>query len=113
MVFGKEMAHIEFVLDAETGKLEAWVLDGSAENGVRVPQTEIELAVEVGDRSETVTLRARSNNLSGEKPGDTSEFEASSPALVGVKEFDATITSFTVKGTEFKAVKFPFPRGNE
>ena len=87
------------------------MLDGSAENGVRVPQTEIELAVEVGDRSETVTLRA--NKLSGEKPGDTSEFEATSPALVGVKEFDATITSFTVKGTEFKAVKFPFPRGNE
>ncbi len=113
VVFGSETAHLEFVLDATTGQLEAWVLDGSAENGVRVSQESIELLVTVDGKSETIKLAARANKLSGEKPGDTSEFEATSALLKGVTKFDATVVSLTVKGTEFKSVEFPFPAGNE
>ncbi|MEM7262944.1 MAG: hypothetical protein AAF488_13205 [Planctomycetota bacterium] len=112
VMFGEETAHLELVLDSSTGKIEGYVLDGSAANAIRVPQPKIDLWVKVGDASETVTLEARANKLSGEKPGDTSEFEGRSALLAGATSFDGSVVEITVRGTKFENVSFPFPLGN-
>jgi hypothetical protein len=121
VVFGGEFAHIELVLDSNEGKLTAYVLDGEAENPVRINQKEIELkiSIESSDGQEgkrlnfPLKLRAVANVLTDETEGDTSEFAGQSDHLKGVTNFDAVVTVITIKGKEFKDVAFNFPKGNE
>jgi hypothetical protein len=60
-----------------------------------------------------VSLKAMANLLSEEKVGDTSQFGGQSDKLKNVKKFEASVNAVTVKGKEFKDVKFKFPEGNE
>jgi len=110
--FGEEFAHLELVLDAVTGKLTGYTLDGEAENPVRVKQLEIEIKM-IKPAAGSVKLKAVASPLSGEKEGDTSEFEGQADQLKGIKDFDAQVSSITIKGKEFKDVKFNYPKGNE
>jgi hypothetical protein len=112
IVFGEEFAHLELVLDSETGKITAYVLDGEAEKSVQIAQTEIEISVEKTNKF-LVKLEAVENTLTGEKKGATSEFNGESEKLKGLKDFDAEIVKILVKGKEFKNVHFNFPKGNE
>lgn len=112
--FGEEFAHLELVL--KDGRLTGYVLDGEAEKAVRVKQKEIEIKIdkiEGKEKSVTVTLKAVANVLTGETEGDTSEFHATSDDLKKVKKFEASVSAMSVKGKEFKDVKFKFPEGNE
>jgi len=113
--FGEEFAHLELVIDSATGKISAYVLDGEAEKAIRVAQKEIEIKVLKSEKSDafTFSLKAQAVVLSGEKEGDTSEFAGASDKLKGLKVFDGTVSAITVKGKEFKDVKFNFPKGNE
>ena len=117
--FGEEFAHLELVLDPATGVLTAYALDGEAEKAVRLKQMEIVIEVpgeggKTGVKDlKTITLKPVSSDLSGEKPGDTSEFNATVPQLKGVKEFDGVVKALNIRGKDFKDVKFNFPKGNE
>ena len=120
IVLGDEFAHLELVLDPEDGTLRGYVLDGEAENPVRLDQPEIEIRIVVPDAAGNaygselpLRLSAVYNILTGEKEGDTSEFAVRSERLKGVKQFGAVITAVTVKGREFHEVEFRFPEGNE
>jgi hypothetical protein len=113
---GEEYAHIEVVLEAATGKITGYLLDGEAEKAVRIKQNEIELkisTIEGKDMPITVSLKAMANLLSEEKVGDTSQFGGQSDKLKNTKKFEASVNAVTVKGKEFKDVKFKFPEGNE
>jgi hypothetical protein len=111
--FGEEFAHLELVLDGATGKLTGYVLDGEAEKPVKVEQAEIVLKVKGKPAEFMVPLTGMGNALTGEKPGDTSQFEGQSDGLKGLKEFDAAVSRITIKGNSFKDVSFNFPQGNE
>jgi hypothetical protein len=111
--FGEEFAHLELVLDPATGKLTAYALDGEAEKAVRIKQGTIEIKITGIKDLPSITLKAQSNALTGEKEGDTSEFSATSDRLKNVKEFDGVVAALTIRGKEFKDVKFNFPKGNE
>lgn len=112
---GDHVAHVEFLLDAETGQLRAYVLDGHAANPVRLPDDAINLHVMPGgDREDfTVTLEAQANPLTGEEPGDTSEFAGLSEELIGLERFEAHLPPLTVRGVEIDTLLFSFPEGNE
>jgi len=111
---GEHFAHIEFVLDAATGKLTAFVLDGEAEKAVRIKQKEIKLKIEgLGDKKIELELQAVANVLSGETAGDTSQFEATHEKLKGAKHFDGEIDKIEIKGQKTKDIDFDFPHGNE
>ena len=111
---GDHFAHVEFVLDAATGKLTAYVLDGEAEKAVRIKQKEIKLKIEgLGDKKFELELVAVANVLSGEAVGDTSQFEATHEKLKGAKHFDGEIDKIEIKGQKTKNVEFDFPHGNE
>jgi hypothetical protein len=113
-VLGEEAAHVELVLDETRGHLTAYVLDGEAEKAVRIAQPELEIAV-TGLASGELALRltAVANPLTGETVGDTSQFEAGSEKLVGVKRFGGTLTTIAAHGLRFDAVAIGYPDGNE
>ncbi|MEM7008733.1 MAG: hypothetical protein AAF462_06300 [Thermodesulfobacteriota bacterium] len=118
VVLGEEFAHLEFVLDKETGNITIYVLDGEAENPIRIEQQSIELKIVTKeDNSKTqisiLEFNPVSNVLTGEKKGDSSEFSAQSDQLKNQNSFDAVISEITVSGVEFKQVEFGFPEGNE
>lgn len=111
---GDHFANVEFVLDAATGKLTAYVLDGCCENAVRIKQKELELDFELLDGVDTeleLKLKAVGNVLTGESVGDSSQFEVQSDKLKGVKRFDAEIKKIEIKGQTAKEVDFGFPKG--
>ena len=73
---GDEDAHLEFVLDAAAGKLTCYVLKPHMSGFQRITQESLELTATVAGKPETLTLKAVANAATGEKSGDTSQFEA-------------------------------------
>jgi hypothetical protein len=108
---GEEFAHLELVLNAETGRLTVYALDGEAETPVRLAQPSIAMVVTMPNvlRPIDVTLEPVENALTGEKAGDTSQFVAIVPELKGRKAFRGTVTSLTLRGQLFSGVEFEFP----
>jgi hypothetical protein len=106
---GEEFAHIELVLDSTRGQLTAYILDGEAENALRIKQKEIGLLV----NSTSLNLIAIENALTGEKAGETSEFRLVYEPLKGEEHFTDVISMVEIKGQKFHSIKFNFPEGNE
>ena len=117
VVLGEEFAHMEFVLDSETGILTVYVLDGEVEKPIRIEQEKIDLQIITMSNKKPETseliLMAVSNVLTGEKIGDSSEFSTQSDKLINQNSFKVVVSGIKVKGVEFKAVEFSFPEGNE
>lgn len=110
---GDEEAHLEFVLDAASGKLTAYVLKAHMSGFQRIMQEAIELAATVNGKTETLTLKAVASAATGEKAGDTSQFEGQADWLKGAKTFDVELKKITVAGKDFTALKFNFPKGGD
>ncbi|GMV93307.1 MAG: hypothetical protein AMXMBFR82_30850 [Candidatus Hydrogenedentota bacterium] len=114
IALGDHVAHMELVVDAAAGSVTAYVLDGEAENAVRVSAPELEVVVqpESGDPF-SVRLEAYANVLTGETVGETSEFRGQSDKLKQLVRFRGSIPYLTVRGVEFRDIHFRFPDGNE
>ena len=108
---GDEEAHLEFVLDAAAGKLTCYVLKPHMSGFQRITQEAIELTAQVNGKAESLTLKAVANNATGEKAGDTSQFEAQADWLKSTKTFDAELKTINVRGKDYAALKFNFPKG--
>lgn len=113
VVLGDEASHLELVLDAKTGTLKAFVLDGEMEDFIRLNTPSFEVVATVRGEKQVLVFQAVADPATGEKIGDTSLFEASAEWLKTVREFDAVLTTVTIRGTTFAGVHFNFPRGNE
>lgn len=109
---GEEEAHLEFVLDAAAGKLTCYVLKAHMAGFQRITQPALELTATVGGKAETLTLQAVANASTGEKPGDTSQFEAQADWLKSAKTFDAVLKGINVRGKDYPPLKFNFPKGS-
>ncbi len=109
---GEEFAHVELVLDAASGQLSAYVLDGEAEEPVRVTQDRLALSLTPrgpGQHPIALELRAVANPLTGETIGDTSEFGGRSETLRGTQAFEGVLAELFVKGERFEAVPIRVP----
>ncbi|HTB81927.1 MAG TPA: hypothetical protein VK717_13670 [Opitutaceae bacterium] len=113
VVLGDEAYHLELVLNAGSGTLQAYVLDGEMEEFIRSAVPSIEITAAVNGAPQTLMLKAVANPATGETVGDTSLFEAQAGWLKTTKEFDAVLKSITVRGTTFSDVKFNYPKGND
>lgn len=110
VVLGQEFSHVEFVLEPDSGTLNAYILDGEAEGSVRIPGGTIDLIVEGGG---ALSLQPVVDELTGETLEDTSHFRAQSDFLKGREKFEGSLLSLKVKGQEFQNVDFRYPEGNE
>ncbi|MGH7143091.1 MAG: hypothetical protein ACREJ2_03025 [Planctomycetota bacterium] len=119
VVLDDDFAHVEIVVDKKTGAITAYVLDGEAENSVRIKQKTLTIHASVpaapggGTKEITVTLNAVASDLTGETVGDSSEFSGQADDFKGLDSWDGSIAAIDVNGSSFKDVKFNFPKGNE
>ena len=121
VAIGHDDAHLEFVLNSDTGALTAYVLDGEAEKPISIKQANLQLAFALkhGDDEddqhdlpellEVLTLAA----VSPDSDGKASEFSGQSDELKGAEKFTAALTSVTVREQRFEKVGFSYPEGNE
>lgn len=113
VVLGDEAFHLEFVRDAESGSLTAYVLDAHLENFIRLPAPDFAVVATVNGAPYPLTLGAVGSPATGETVGDTAQFTVQADWLKTTAEFDAVIPAITVRGVTFPNVRFNFPRGNE
>ena len=111
--FANGIYHLELVLDADTGKLTAYVLDGELEEYVRAGAPSFEIMAKVGGRDETLLFQPVATPATGETLAATSQYEAQADWLKTAKAFDAVLKSITVRGSAYTDVKFNFPKGND
>jgi len=102
---GEHAYNLELLRDPTTGKLTAWVLDGHAENFVRLSIPAIELVAMPGGNFTPLTLKAVANPATGETVGDTSQFEVQADWLKTTDEF-AGIFTIEIKGTKFEKIAY-------
>lgn len=113
MVLGREAFHLELVRTAETGLLTCYILDGHMESFLRIPAPSLALETTVSNRTATLDLLPVANAATGEKAGDTSQFEAKADWLKTTTTFAGRIPTITIRGATFTNVTFRFPEGNE
>jgi len=105
---GQHEYNLEFALDRTTGTLNVYVLDAHAENFIRVAMESIELIATADGKTEKLVLKAVANNATGEKVGDTSQFQAQADWLKKAKSFDGVINELNIKGKTETFLPFEF-----
>lgn len=110
---GEEEYHVELVLDASAGKLQAFILDGELENFVRIPEASFEIAAKLSGKEEVLTMKAVANRATGETVGDTALFETQAEWLKTTPTFNAVIKELTVRDHKYQNIAFNFPKGND
>jgi hypothetical protein len=122
IALGDHFAHLEIIHDATTGTITVYVLDGEAENPVRIEQEDLILEIHLvevskpGGSSEASTpihLKAVANPLTGETVGDTSEFSGGDTYLAHISGFVATLQKISLLGSDLENVEIKYPEGNE
>jgi len=103
---GAHQYNLEFVHDAAAGKLTAYVLGGHAEDFVRIGQPALELALTQPGPARSLTLLGTVNPATGEKAGDTSQFEASADWLKTTAPLVGRVTRIDIRGTVFSDIAF-------
>lgn len=106
---GDHAANLELVRDDAAGKLTAYLLDGHAENFVRVAAPSITITAYAAGQRHTVTLVAVANSATGETVGSTSQFEAAAPWLKDAGEFNGETGPIEIRGTKFGPAAFKLP----
>ncbi len=101
---GDHAYNLELVRDSAAGKLTVYILDGHAENFIRIAAPEIELVAIAGGERRPLTLKAVANPATGETIGNTSQFEAQADWLKTTAEFPGTIAGLDIRGTKFNSV---------
>lgn len=92
------------VRDSAAGKLTVYILDGHAENFIRIAAPAIEMVAITGGERRPLSLKAVANAATGETVGNTSQFEAQADWLKTVGDFPGTIESVEIRGTKFNSV---------
>lgn len=106
---GEHQFNLEFLFDESRGVLQAWFLDGHAENFVRVALPGFEVTATAGGKSYTLAFAPVANAVTGETANDTSLFEAPATWLRDAKAFDGVVKAVTVRGVSFSAIAFDYP----
>lgn len=101
---GDHQFNVELVLDRANGRLAAYILDGHAENFVRIAQPAIELRV--GQPARNLVLQAVANPATGETIGNTSQFEAAAPWLKAQDTLAGEILRLEIRGATFPSLPF-------
>lgn len=105
---GEHQFVLELAFDGERGVLQAWLLDGHAENFVRVALPGFAVDATAGGQTRRLEFRPVASAVTGETVGDTAQFAAPAAWLASAKSFDGVIQAITVRGVGFAGVAFRF-----
>jgi hypothetical protein len=106
---GDHVYNLELVRDNAAGKLTAYVLDGHAENFVRIAAPSFPLIAMPGGQYTPLVMKAVANASTGETVGDTSQFEVQADWLKDAPDFSGIFT-IEIKGTKFEQVAYHLPK---
>jgi hypothetical protein len=106
---GEEFAHVELVLNRREGALTAYVLDGEAEQPIRLSQLTIDVILDVPIPGSALTFGPVASVLTGEGAGDTSQFVIRHDALRISAPISGRLKALTVRGRDFRDVPFTIP----
>ena len=101
---GDHAYNLELVRDAASGKLSVYILDGHAENFVRIKAPSFALNAKLGADTRGLLLQAVANTATGETVGDTSQFEAQAEWLKAAAGFEGVIPALEIRGTRFENI---------
>lgn len=108
---GDEFAHVELVFDRSDSRLTAYVLDGEAEQPIRLTDRAIDIFIEnvpgLGNR--TIGLAGVADVLTGETERNTSQYTVTVLAFKQVPLLAGRIPSLTVRGQRFQDLRFQVP----
>jgi type IV pilus biogenesis protein CpaD/CtpE len=107
---GDHAYNVELVRDDDAGKLTAYILDGHAENFVRLAAPAITVTAYAAGARQTATLAAIANSATGETVGNTSQFEGPAAWLKDAGEFNGEVGALEIKGSKFAPTAFKLPR---
>ncbi len=107
---GEEAYHIEFRHGETPGVVQAFIMDGEAENFVRSDQLSFAARGRSGEQEVSLAFQAVASSATGEKAGDTSLFEATT-GLSGSPVITITVPFFTLKGQIYRDVTAQLPAG--
>lgn len=105
---GDHHYNLELLLDADRGVMQAYVLDGHAENFVRASVPEFVVTATVAGKRQLLLFKPVANSVTGETTDSTSLYEAKADWLAGAKAFDGTLQAINVRGTVFTNVSFKY-----
>ena len=107
---GDEIGQVEFVRDRGEGRLTAYVLDGEAEQSVRLTQPTIVIRLRDSAASgASFTLQPHPSALTGERVGDASEFALTDARFKNPGPMVGVIAEIIFKGQTFHDVAFLIP----
>ncbi len=103
---GQHAYNLELVRDTATGTFTAYLLDGHAENFIRIAAPALEVTAFSGGQKRTLALKAVANTVTGETVGNTSQFEAQADWLKSGGELNGEIAALEIRGTRFGPAAF-------
>ncbi len=106
---GRHEANLEFVFVPAEGRLTAYALDAHAENFVRLPIEGITAQVTVNGAEQTLVLRPMGNSATGEKPGDTSQFQGTSDGLKSATRIEVLVKELPFRSKQFRDIRTTLP----
>ena len=108
MELGGEFAHVELVLDPDAGSLTAYVLDGEAEESVRLKQPSLTLALDSAgiEPAQVVELPALADILTERRWAIPRSSPPRARHCAAGRASKGRIADITVKGQEFRDVQF-------
>ena len=106
---GEHEFQLDFLAEPATGTLKAWVMDAHAENFVRVTNSAWAVRIETSGGVKELELQAQANATTGEKLGDTSQFEGRADWLKGMERFKAEVPALELRGKRYGNVSFTYP----
>ncbi len=101
---GDHQFNLELKFDEKRGILQVWVLDGHAENFVRIAQRGFEMEARAGTTARVLDFVAVADTMTGETVGDTSLFEVEAEWLRAAKAFDGRLKAITVRGNTYRDI---------
>lgn len=107
VMFEGHEAHLELVVDAKTGTVTAYPLDGHAEKELPVVGDEIEMGVNMPEAdAEPVALKLK------RAEGEPVKFVGQSDALKDKEKWVGALGKVNIGGKEYAKTEFKFPEGN-
>lgn len=110
-MLGDHAFQLELLPNPEENRLELYVLDGEAENFVRVGNEAFEGAVSVGGQEWRLRFDAVANEATGETIGNSSYFVAEAEAVSKLPKFELSFDRLDIRGQVFDSVALPYPEG--
>lgn len=110
---GEHAYNVELVRDSASGKLTAYLLDGHAENFIRIAAPSLALTAYVNGARQSLALAATANPITGETVGNTSQFEATADWLKSAGDFNGEVGPVEIRGTKFAPAAFALTKGKK